>query len=151
MRIVVSWDGSGHALATLRGIGDLFRPAAFEHIEILLHVWPPVDIPRWADIREEQVLSDDLHRAAAQTSDDELSRLTTVLKPLATSIAGRTADGDFVELVRNAVEQSRAEMVFIAAGTRDESGHIEEAVIRVVRTSTVPTLVLRSPNPATKS
>ena len=151
MRIVVSWDGSGHALATLRGIGDLFRPAAFEHIEILLHVWPPVDIPRWADIREEQVLSDDLHQAAARTVDHELSRLTAILEPLAKSVAAYAADGEFVDLVRIAVEHSRAEMVLIAAGTRDTSGDIEKAITGVVRTSTVPTLVLRSPNPATKS
>jgi hypothetical protein len=150
MRIVVSWDGSGHALATLRGIGDLFRPAAFEHIEVVLHIWPPVDIPRWEDIRAEQVLSDDLHQAAARTAADELAQLTTVLKPLTKSIAGRNEDGEFVDIIRAAVERTKAEMVFIAAGTRDASGHIEEAVMGVVQTSTVPTLVLRSPNAATK-
>jgi nucleotide-binding universal stress UspA family protein len=146
MRIVVGWDGSGHALAALREITDLFRPGALDHIEIVLPVWPATDTPRWADIREQQVLSDDLHQAAAQTAADELSRLTAVLRPLAKSVSAHSGVGDAVELLLAAVQKSRADMLLIAAGTRDASGHIEETLQRIVRTSTVPTLILRSPS-----
>jgi hypothetical protein len=151
MRIVVGWDGSGHALTALSGLGDLFRAAAFEHIEIVLSAWPARDIPRWNAIREQQVFSDDLHQAAAQTAADELSRLTAVLKPLAKSVSGDLGTGNIVDLFLAAVQRSRADMVFIAAGTRDPSEDIEHTLIQIVQTSTVPTLVLRSPNTTAKA
>jgi hypothetical protein len=150
MRIVVGWDGSDHALTALRGLGALFLPAAFEHIEIVLPVWPARDIPRWAAIEEQQVFSDDLHQAAALTAADELSRLTAVLKPLAKSISGNAEAGNVVDLFLAAVKRSRADMVFIAAGSRDPSDDIEHTLIQIVQTSPVPTLVLRSPNTTTK-
>lgn len=146
MRIVVGWDGSDHAFAALASLIALFREKAVEHVEVVLPVWPRVDIPRWADIEEQRVIADDLHQAAAQVAADEESRLTTVLKPLAKSISVRVEVGDFVELTLAAVEQSRADMVLIAAGARDASGHITETLARLVRNSTVPTMVLRSPS-----
>jgi hypothetical protein len=146
MRIVVGWEGSGHALRALAMIAELLRPSAVEHVEIVLPVWPEVDIPRWTDIHEQQFLSDDMHQAAAQVVTDEISRLTAVLKPVAESVVARIEAGDEVELFLGAVQQSRADLVLIAAGTRDASGHIEETVTRLVRSCTVPTLVLRSPS-----
>jgi len=144
MRLVVGWDGSGHALAALAGLVGLFRPRAVEHVEVVLHVWPELDIPRWADIEEQGFISDDLHQAAAQVAADELSRLAAVLKPLAESVATRTAVGDVVEILLAAVEQSRADMILIVAGAHDPSGQIEAILSRLVRSSTVPTLVVRS-------
>jgi nucleotide-binding universal stress UspA family protein len=146
MRIVVGWDGSGHALAALREVIDLFRPGSVDHVEIVLPVWPPTDTPRWADIREQQVFSDDLHQAAAQTAADELSRLTAVLRPLAKSVSAHSGVGNAVELLLAAGQKSRADLLIIAAGTRDASGHIEETLAQLVRRSTVPTLILRSPS-----
>jgi nucleotide-binding universal stress UspA family protein len=146
MRVVVGWDGSGHALGALEKLTDLFRAGAFDHIEIVLPVWPETDTPRWADIREQQVFSDDLHQAAAQTAADEITRLSAVLRPLAKSVTARSEVGDAVELLLAAVQQSRADMIFIAAGTRDSSGHIESTLERIVASALVPTLILRSPS-----
>lgn len=46
MRMLVSWDGSGHALAALRDVMPLFRERSVEHVEIVLVTWPARDIAR---------------------------------------------------------------------------------------------------------
>jgi hypothetical protein len=122
---------------------ELFRPGAIEHIEIVLPVWPEVAIPRWTDIREQQIIFDDLHQAAAQTAADEVSRLSAVFSSVAESVVARIEPGDAVSLYLAAVKRSRADMLLIAAGTRDASGYIEETLTRLVLSSRVPTLVLR--------
>jgi hypothetical protein len=73
------------------------------------------------------------------------------LKPLAKSVSGDLGTGNIVDLFLAAVQRSRADMVFIAAGTRDPSEDIEHTLIQIVQTSTVPTLVLRSPNTTAKA
>ncbi len=145
MRIIVSWDGSGHAIGTLRSVIGLFGEAAAEHIEIVLTVWPPRDIALWSDIQERQLLSDDLHRAAALVAAEDLHELEDLLRPLAKSIAASTTNGPFPEIIAAAVARTRADLLFIIAGTHDAHNVLQEGLRAVVAASTIPTLVLRPP------
>jgi hypothetical protein len=146
MRILVTWDGSGHALAALASIAAQFRPGSIEHIEIAIAVWPESEIPRWEDIHERQLVADDLHRAAAEVANEEVSRLLAVVKPLSASVAWRLVSGDLVTNLFQAIEDSRADLLLIVAGTRDTSGIIATHLLQIVRDSPVTTLILRSPN-----
>src|ERR1019366_8549811 len=110
--MIVSWDGSGHALGALRGVIGLFREQAVEHIEIVLTVWPPRDIAMWSDIQERQFIADDLHSAAAQVAAENLHELESIFRRLSPSIRSSTTNGPFAEIIVNAIARSRADLLF---------------------------------------
>ena len=145
MRMIVSWDGSGHALGALRSVVGLFREQSVEHVEVVLRIWPPNDIARWSDIRQQQLVADDLHRAAAEVAANEVQLLEAVLSRIAQTIGSATPDGPFVAAIADAIERTRADLLFVLAGAHDASGTIEEAMRSVVEQSKIPTLILRSP------
>jgi nucleotide-binding universal stress UspA family protein len=146
MRLLVVWDGSGHAFDTLSNVADLIRSGSIEHIEVVIPLWPESDVPRWDDIHGRQVFVDDLHGAAAEIAGEDASRLLHALAPLAVHIDSRIINGDVVAGLVQAVEETRSDLLLVAAGTRDQSGLIGRAVARLMRESPVPTIVLRAPN-----
>src|SRR5471030_3141471 len=99
MRMLVSWDGSGHALGALRNVMRLFRERSVEHAEIVLVTWPARDIARWSDIYERQIVTDDLHRAAAEVTADEVQLLEEIIRPIARSVTSSSADGPYLDIM----------------------------------------------------
>jgi hypothetical protein len=145
MRMIVSWDGSGHAMEALRSVIGLFRDRSVEHVEIILTVWPPRDIALWADIQEQQFVSQDLHTAAAQVASDDVHRLEELFRPIARSIATSTTDGPFADVIDAAIERTKADMLFVIAGARDPHNPVQETMRAVVIDSKIPTWILRPP------
>jgi nucleotide-binding universal stress UspA family protein len=145
MRMIVTWDGSGHGLGALRDLVPLLRGDKIDHIEILLTIWPPHENALWADIRDQQFISDDLHQAAAQVATTAAARLHELLAPLSASIATSTASGERSELILKAIENSQADVVMIVIGNHDPTGTIREGVQDVVNASGVPTWIVRAP------
>jgi len=143
MRMVVTWDGSGHALEALRNVVGLFREQSVEHIEIVLAIWPPRDIAMWSDIQQQQILSDDLHRAAAEVGADEVQRLEEILRPITRAISSSTANGHISDIVVATIARTHADFLFVLAGTHDASGVIQETMRSIVAQSKIPTLILR--------
>jgi nucleotide-binding universal stress UspA family protein len=145
MRMIVTWDGSGHGLGALRDLLPLFRGAVIDHIEILLTIWPPHDNALWADIRDRQFVSDDLHQAAAEVAATASARLHELLAPLSASIATSTNSGERSEMILRAIEETRADVVLVVIGNHDPSGAIRQGVEDVVNASSVPTWIIRAP------
>jgi hypothetical protein len=149
MRMIVSWDGSGHAIEALRGVIGLFRDQSIEHVEIILTVWPPREIAMWADIQEKQFVSDDLHSAAAQVAADNIRLLEDMFRPLSQSIASSTTNGPFAGIINGAIEKTKADVLFVVAGARDPHNAVQETMRAVVIASKIPTWILRPPGNAT--
>jgi hypothetical protein len=145
MRIVVSWDGSGHAIGVLRSLVTLIREQSVEHIEVVVSVWPARDIARWTDIAERQFVADDLHRAAAEEADIEVARLEEVLRPIAQSIVSTKPVGAYLDVLFAAVERTKADLLLVVAGAHDPSHVIESTLPEVIARSKVPTCILRPP------
>jgi hypothetical protein len=145
MRIVVSWDGSGHAIGVLRSVVALMRDQSVEHVEIVVSVWPQRDIARWADIHERQVISDDLHRAAAEEAQVEVKELEEILRPIAQSIVSTEPAGPYLDVLFAAVERTKADLLLVVAGAHDPSHVIEKTTLEIVAQSKVPTWILRPP------
>ncbi len=145
MRIVVSWDGSGHTLGPLRDLVGLFRQHAVEHIEVVMTIWPPREIAMWSDIQRRQFETDDLHRAAAEVAADDVRRLEDILRPLTPSIAASVTNGPFEEIITAAVARARADLLFVLAGSHDPSNVIGKTLENVQAHAGIPTLILRPP------
>jgi hypothetical protein len=148
MRMMVSWDGSGHALQALRDTVGLFRERSVEHVEILLTVWPARDVPMWSDIQQRQFVADDLHAAAAEVATENLHTLEEILRPISQSIASSTTNGPFDEIIAGAVARTKADLLFVIVGTHDRHGAIAETMRKVVAESKIPTWILRPPGTA---
>jgi hypothetical protein len=145
MRMMVSWDGSGHALRALRDMVGLFRAGSVEHVEILITVWPPRDIAMWSDIQQRQFISDDLHAAAAQVATENLHLLEDILRPISQSIASSTTNGPFEKIIAATIARTNADLLFVIAGTHDRNNAIAESMRTVVAESKIPTWILRPP------
>jgi transcriptional regulator of acetoin/glycerol metabolism len=145
MRMLVSWDGSGHALGALRDVMPLFRERSVELAEIVLVTWPARDIARWSDIYERQIVSDDLHRAAAEVTGEEVQLLEEIIRPIARKVTSSTADGPYVAVMTAAIERTNADLVLIMLGTHDASGVIAQTMQAWAQNASIPTLVLRPP------
>jgi hypothetical protein len=143
VRIIVSWDGSGHALDALRDLVGLFRRQAVEHVEIVLTIWPAREIAMWSDIQSRQLETDDLHRAAAEIAADDARRLEDILRPIAAGIASSTTDGPFEQVIVEAISRVRADLLLVLAGTHDPSNIIRETLRAVQARAGIPMLVLR--------
>jgi len=145
MRMLVCWDGSGHALGALRDVMPLFREQAVELAEILLVTWPARDIARWSDIYERQIVTDDLHRAAAEVTAEEMQLLEEIIRPIARRVTSSMADGPYIEIMTAAIERTNADLVLILIGTHDASGIIAQTMQEWAQSASIPTLVLRPP------
>jgi len=145
MRVLLVWDGSGRAMAAFEEMLPLFRPAAFAHIEITMLVWPQRDTAMWADILEEQILSDDLHRAAAKVSADYAERLRAAVAPVAERVHVLIRDLEVVGAVKNGIVEFAADMVFFLIGSVAADSQIAIHLQEVLREVTVPVSVLHAP------
>jgi predicted anti-sigma-YlaC factor YlaD len=145
--MVVSWDGSGHALAALQSVVGLFRDRIVEHIEIVIGVWPARDTAMWSDIQEEQFASDDLHQAAATVVAAKIALLEDALRPIAQTIASSTAVGAYADIVVETIARSNANMLFLILGAHDSQNVLEET-LRAVVASKIVTCILRPPRSA---
>jgi hypothetical protein len=145
MRIIVSWDGSGHALGALSSLIGVFRQQAVDHVEIVMTIWPPRDIAMWSDINDRQFETDDIHRAAADVAAADIRRLEDVLRPITESISSSVTNGPFEQIITDAVSRTGADFLLVLAGNHDPSRVIQETLEAVRVQARIPTLVLRPP------
>jgi hypothetical protein len=123
----------------------LFRPSAFSHIEIMMLVWPQSDTAMWSDILEQQVVSGDLHRAAAEVSTSYADRLRRALSSIAEDVHVSVVDADAVGAVKAAIVEFRADIVFFIIGSVDRDSQIATNLQAVLHDSPVPVSVLHAP------
>lgn len=145
MRALLVWDGSGRAMAAFEEMLPLLRPAAFAHVEIMMLVWPQRDTAMWTDILDRQILSDDLHRAAAQVSADYAECLRAAVAPVAERVHVSTLDVEVVGAVKNGIVEFAADMVFFLIGSVAADSQIATHLQEVLRDVTVPVSVLHAP------
>ena len=145
MRGICIWDGSDHAMAALQEVAPLFLPQAFEHIEIVMLVWPQRENAMWRDILEQQVVAGDLHRAAAVISTQYGERLRKVIEATAKDVHVSIVDEDSVPAIRRAVVNLRADIVFLVIGNVKPDSQVATNVREILLESTVPLWVLHAP------
>lgn len=148
MRAISVWDGSGHAMTALEHVLPLFRPAAFAHIEIMMLVWPQSTSAMWKDILEQQVVMDDLHRAAAEVSTSYADRLRTAVSPIAETVHVSIINADVVTSLLAAIVEFRADVVFFVIGSVDADSQVATGLQKILRESPVPVSVLHAPSHA---
>jgi hypothetical protein len=132
-------------MASLQGVVPLFRPQAFAHVEIMMLVWPQRDTPMWRDILEQQVISGDLHRAAAEISTAYGHRLRTAILSTAKDVHVSIVDEDTVPAIRKAVVHLRADIVFAVLGSVHPDSQIAKNMREILSENAVPLWVLHAP------
>ncbi|HEV8019897.1 MAG TPA: hypothetical protein VGP41_01465 [Candidatus Lustribacter sp.] len=132
-------------MAALEDVVPLFRAQAFAHVEIMMLVWPQRDTPMWRDIREQQVVSGDLHRAAAEISTAYGERLRAAVLPTAEAVHVSIVDEDPVPAIRKAVVELRADIVFAVLGSVKPDSEIAKSVREMLSDNAVPLWVLHAP------
>ena len=147
MKLVVAWDGSGHALDALEGLVALFRPRAFTEAECILNEWPPRETAMWADVRNALPAIDDAHDAAGRVVAGAAQRLRSVVGPLADSTTVSVTDGDPAENIRKAANTTGVGILIMAIGRHDPSGVIAETVRTVVHEASVPAVIVHAAAP----
>ena len=85
-------------MAALGQVVPLFRAQAFSHVEIMMLVWPQRDTPMWRDILEQQAISSDLHRSAAEVSTAYGDRLRMAIAPMAEDVHVSMVDAETVSI-----------------------------------------------------
>lgn len=145
MRALCIWDGSGHAMAALGQVVPLFRAQAFSHVEIMMLVWPQRDTAMWRDILEQDVISADLHRAAAEVSTAYGDRLRTVISPMAENVGVSIVDAETVPAIRKATVERRVDIVFLVVGSVKPDSEIATNLREILRENPVPLWVLHAP------
>lgn len=142
--MVALWDGSDDGLEALSSVIPLFGEQTIEHIEIVLAIWPPRDNAMWADIQERQIITDDLHSAAAEVANEDSARIKDILTPVTQSIATSIRSGSVKEVLFELAVETRGTIVLAVLGHDDPSGIIQKTVQEIVSRSAVPTWVLRA-------
>jgi hypothetical protein len=132
-------------MAALGQVVPLFRAQAFSHIEIIMLVWPQRDSAMWRVILEQQAVSGDLHRAAAEISTAYGGRLRTAISSAAEDVHVSIVDADTVPAIRKAIVDFKAGLVFCVLGGVEPDSQIAENMREIVRESTVPLWVLHAP------
>jgi len=145
MRALCIWDGSGHAMAALGQVVPLFRGQAFSHIEIMMLVWPQRETAMWRDILEQEVVTSDLHRAAAEVSTAYGERLRAAVAPAAEDVHVSIVDEDTVPALKKATVDFRADLVFLVVGNVAPDSQVAENLRLIVRENTVPVWILHAP------
>jgi hypothetical protein len=145
MRAICLWDGSGRAMAALQQVVPLFRAQALSHVEIMMLVWPQRETAMWRDILEQQVISGDLHRAAADISTAYGERLRKAILSTAESVHVSIVDSDTVPAIRKAVAELQADFVFLVLGSVKPDSQVAVNVREVLRENTVPVWILHAP------
>jgi hypothetical protein len=145
MRAICIWDGSGHAMVALQQVVPFFRAQAFSHIEIMMLVWPQRESAMWRDILERDVVSGDLHRAAAETSTAYGERLRTVILATAEDVHVSIVDEDTVPAIRKSIVELRADIVFLVVGSVKPDSQVATNLREILRENTVPLWVLHAP------
>lgn len=144
MRTIVGWDGSGHGLAALKSALGSFREHVFDHVTILLAIWPQREIALWSDIRERQLVVDDVHRAAADIASDDAAALESLLAPFTRSMSSIVTSGEFSAVFLDAIASERADIALIVVGRHDHQGLIPGTLQRVVAGSRIPVWILHA-------
>jgi hypothetical protein len=145
MRALLVWDGSGHAMEALEQVVPLFRPSAFSHIEIMMLVWPQSDTAMWTDIQEQQLVSGDLHRAAAEVSTAYAERLRTTIASIAEDVHVTIVNADAVAAVKTAVVDFRSDIVIFVIGSVEPDSQVATSIQDILRECPVPVSVLHAP------
>lgn len=138
-------------MAALDQVVPLFRAHAFTHIEIMMLVWPQRDTAMWRDILEQQVVSGDLHRAAAEVSTAYGDRLRTAILPATASVHISVVDADTVPAIKKAIVEFRADLVFLVLGSVKPESQVAQNMRRLVNENAVPLWVLHAPTAAATS
>jgi hypothetical protein len=99
----------------------------------------------WRVILEQQVVAEDLHRAAADVSIAYGNRLRAAIAPAAADVHVSIIDADTVPAVRKAVTELRPDLVFLVVGTYDPASAVAENLRRIMHESTVPLWILHAP------
>ncbi len=145
MRAICLWDGSGRAMAALQQVVPLFRAQALSHVEIMMLVWPQRDSAMWRDILERQVVTSDLHRAAAEISTEYGERLRKTILPTAETVHVSIVDADTVPAVRKAVVELRADIIFLVLGSVKPDSQVANNLREILHENIVPLWVLHAP------
>jgi hypothetical protein len=132
-------------MEALRQVVPLFRPQAFSHIEIMMLVWPQRDTPMWRDILEQDAVSSDLHRAAAEVSTAYGERLRRAVSSAAETVRVSIVDADTVPALRKAVVDLRADLVFFIIGRFEPDSQVAANLRASLLENTVPLWVLHAP------
>jgi hypothetical protein len=132
-------------MAALQQVVPLFRAGAFAHIEIMMLVWPQRDSAMWHDILEQEVISSDLHRAAAEVSTAYGDRLQAAISPLAGTVHISIVDADTVPAIRNAIADLGADLVFLVVGSVKPDSEVAANLREILSENPVPVWLLRAP------
>jgi hypothetical protein len=145
VRIIVTWDGSGHGLGALEQLVGLLRARSVERIDIVVLQWPPKATAMWLDVETRQVLVDDLHRAAAEIAAENARRLAATLAPISSSISSSIRVGEFDDVFFEVMWETKADLLLVVLGSYDPSGIIEETLHHVISKSKIPMWIVRAP------
>jgi hypothetical protein len=99
----------------------------------------------WRVILEQQAVSGDLHRAAAEVSTAYGGRLRTAISSAAEDVHVSIVDADTVPAIRKAIVDFKADLVFCVLGGVEPDSQIAKNMREIVRESTVPLWVLHAP------
>jgi hypothetical protein len=132
-------------MAALAQVVPLFRDQAFSHIEIMMLVWPQRDTAMWRDILEQEAVSTDLHRSAADVSTAYGARLSTAISPMAADVHVSIVDADTVPALRKAIVEHRADLAFLVVGSVSPDSQIAANLREILRENPVPVWVLHAP------
>lgn len=108
-------------------------------------VWPQRDTAMWRDILEQEAVTNDLHRAAAEVSTAYGDRLRTAVSSAAADVHVSIVDADTVPAVRKAIVDFRADLVFLIVGAVKPDSQVADNVRQILRHNTVPVWLLHSP------
>ena len=108
-------------------------------------VWPQRDTAMWRDILEQQVISSDLHRAAAEVSTAYGDRLRTAISPMAEDVVVSIVDAETVPAIRKAIVELRADIVFLVLGSVKTDSQVAANLRAILRENPVPLWVLHAP------
>jgi hypothetical protein len=142
MRAICIWDGSEAGLIALETVLPLLKKKSFEHIEIMMLIWPARDSAMWTEIYAEQLVYDDLHRAAATVSTRYAAKLRALVEQLTSSSNVSRIDAETVPAIRAAVPRIGAELVLVVVGHVDPDGIVGRNLMGIVAESIVPIWIL---------
>ena len=108
-------------------------------------VWPQRDTAMWRDILEQQIVSGDLHRAAAEISTQYGERLRKAILPTAETVHISLVDEDTIPALKKAVTEHHADIVFLVIGNVKPDSQVANNVRDILNRNSVPVWVLHAP------
>lgn len=111
----------------------------------MMLVWPQRDTAMWRDILEQEAVSADLHRAAAEISTAFGDRLRTAISSMAEDVHVSIVDADTVPALRKAIVELRADLAFLVVGSVSPDSQIAVNLREILHENPVPVWVLHAP------